>query len=44
MKTIAAINEKIQKRQAVVGTAEEIVDLTSKSGVEKAMVLGIIPM
>jgi uncharacterized protein (DUF39 family) len=35
-KTIAEINEKIKKGQAVVVTAEEIVDIAKKRGVSKA--------
>ena len=35
-KTIAEINEKINKGQAVVVNAEEIIDLVAKKGVEKA--------
>jgi uncharacterized protein (DUF39 family) len=35
-KTIAEINEKIKKGQAVVVNAEEIIDLVAKKGVEKA--------
>jgi uncharacterized protein (DUF39 family) len=35
-KTIAEINEKIRKGQAVVVTAEEVIGLVSKKGVEKA--------
>ena len=35
-KTIAEINEKIRKGQAVVVTAEEVIDLVEKKGVEKA--------
>jgi uncharacterized protein (DUF39 family) len=35
-KTIAEINEKIRKGQAVVVTAEEIIDLVEKQGVKKA--------
>ena len=35
-KTIAEINEKIKKGQAVVATAEEIVDIAKKKGVSKA--------
>lgn len=34
-KTIAEINEKIKKGQAVVVTAEEIIDLVAKDGVKK---------
>ncbi len=34
-KTIAEINEKIGKGQAVVVTAEEVIDLVDKKGVEK---------
>ncbi len=36
MKTIAEINEKIGKGQAVVVTAEEVIGLVAKKGVEKA--------
>lgn len=35
-KTIAEINEKIRKGQAVVVTAEEVIDLVDKKGVERA--------
>jgi uncharacterized protein (DUF39 family) len=35
-KTIAEINEKIKKGQAVVVNAEEIIDLVAKKGLEKA--------
>ena len=35
-KTIAEINEKISKGQAVVVTAEEVIDLVKKKGVERA--------
>ncbi len=35
-KTIAEINEKIKKGEAVVVTAEEIIDLTEKKGIKKA--------
>jgi len=35
-KTIAEINEKIRKGQAVVVTAEEIIEVVEKKGVEKA--------
>ena len=35
-KTIAEINEKIRTGQAVVVTAEEVIDLVEKKGVEKA--------
>lgn len=35
-KTIAEINEKIKKGQAVVVTAEEIIDITKKKGVSQA--------
>ena len=35
-KTIAEINEKIRKGQAVVVTAEEVIGLVAKKGVEKA--------
>jgi len=34
-KTIAEINEKIRKGQAVVVTAEEVIDIVEKKGVEK---------
>jgi len=36
MKTIAEINEKISKGQAVVVTAEEIVEVVAEKGIEKA--------
>ncbi len=36
MKTIAEINEKIKKGQAVVVTAEEIIDIVKKKGVSQA--------
>ncbi len=36
MKTIAEINEKIKKGQAVVATAEEIIDIVKDKGVAKA--------
>ncbi len=36
MKTIAEINEKIKKGQAVVATAEEIIDIVKEKGVAKA--------
>jgi uncharacterized protein (DUF39 family) len=35
-KTIAEINEKIRKGQAVVVTAEEVIGLVAKKGIEKA--------
>ncbi len=35
MKTIAEINERIRKGQAVVATAEEILDLVKKKGTQK---------
>ena len=35
-KTIAEINERIKKGEAVVVTAEEIIDIVEKEGVEKA--------
>jgi len=35
-KTIAEINEKIRKGQAVIVTAEEVIDLAEKKGVAKA--------
>ncbi|MEW6095760.1 MAG: homocysteine biosynthesis protein [bacterium] len=35
MKTIAQINERIKKGEAVVVTAEEIIDLVAKKGVEQ---------
>ncbi|MFC1864357.1 homocysteine biosynthesis protein [Chloroflexota bacterium] len=35
-KTIAEINEKIRKGQAVVVTAEEIIDVVKEKGIEKA--------
>jgi len=34
-KTIAEINEKIRKGQAVVVTAEEVIGLVQKKGAEK---------
>ena len=36
MKTIAEINEKIRKGQAVVATAEEIIDIVKEKGLPKA--------
>ncbi len=36
MKTIAEINEKIRKKEAVVVTAEEIIDLVKQKGTKKA--------
>ncbi|OGN99082.1 MAG: hypothetical protein A2Y58_03500 [Chloroflexi bacterium RBG_13_51_52] len=36
MKTIAEINEKIKKGQAVVATAEEIIDIVKTKGLSKA--------
>ena len=36
MKTIAEINEKIRKKEAVVVTAEEIIDLVKQKGAKKA--------
>ena len=36
-KTIAEINEKIRKGQAVVVTAEEIIEVVEKKGIEKAV-------
>jgi len=36
-KTIAEINEKIRNGEAVVVTAEEIIDVVAKKGVEKAV-------
>jgi len=36
MKTIAEINEKIKKGQAVVVNAEEIIEIVEKKGIEKA--------
>ncbi|HUT68825.1 MAG TPA: homocysteine biosynthesis protein [Dehalococcoidales bacterium] len=36
MKTIAEINEKIKKGQAVVVTAEEILDVVKEKGIQKA--------
>ncbi|KAF0134723.1 MAG: hypothetical protein FD145_440 [Candidatus Saganbacteria bacterium] len=36
MKTIAEINEKIKKGQAVIVTAEEIIEIVEKKGIEKA--------
>jgi uncharacterized protein (DUF39 family) len=35
-KTIAEINEKIKKGQAVVVTAEEVIDIAKKKGVATA--------
>ncbi len=35
-KTVAEINEKIRKGQAVVVTAEEVIDIVKEKGVEKA--------
>jgi uncharacterized protein (DUF39 family) len=35
-KTVAEINEKIKKGQAVVVTAEEIIDITKKKGISQA--------
>ena len=35
MKTIAEINEKIKKGQAVVATAEEIIDIVKEKGSRK---------
>jgi uncharacterized protein (DUF39 family) len=35
-KTISEINEKIRKGQAVVVTAEEIIDIAEKKGIEAA--------
>ena len=35
-KTIAEINEKIRKGQAVVVTAEEVIGIVEKKGLEKA--------
>lgn len=35
-KTISEINEKISKGKAVVVTADEIIDIVEKKGVEKA--------
>ena len=35
-KTIKEINEKIKKGEAVVVTAEEIIDIVEKEGVKKA--------
>ena len=35
-KTIAEINEKIHKGEAVVVTAEEIIDIVAEKGIEKA--------
>lgn len=35
-KTIAEINEKIQKKKAVVVTAEEMIDIVSENGTKKA--------
>ena len=36
MKTIAEINERIRKGQAVVVTAEEIIDIVKEKGIQKA--------
>ncbi len=36
MKTIAEINEKIKKGQAVVATAEEIIDIVKEKGIQQA--------
>jgi uncharacterized protein (DUF39 family) len=36
MKTIAEINERIKKGQAVVVTAEEIIDIVKKKGIQQA--------
>src|SRR4030043_1957900 len=36
MKTIAEINEKIKKGQAVVATAEEIIDIVKEKGIARA--------
>jgi L-aspartate semialdehyde sulfurtransferase len=36
MKTIAEINEKIKKGQAVVATAEEIIDIVKEKGIPRA--------
>jgi len=36
MKTITEINERIGKGQAVVFTAEEIIDIVKEKGVQKA--------
>jgi uncharacterized protein (DUF39 family) len=36
MKTIAEINEKIRKGQAVVATAEEIIDIAKEKGITRA--------
>ena len=36
MKTIAEINEKIKKGQAVVATAEEIIDIVREKGLARA--------
>ena len=35
-RTIAEINEKIRKGQAVVATAEEVIGIVDKKGIEKA--------
>ena len=37
-KTIAEINEKIKKGQAVVVTAEEIIDIAKKKGISQAKI------
>ena len=34
-KTIKEINEKIKKGKAVIVTAEEIIDLVGKNGIQK---------
>src|SRR4030043_2457722 len=36
MKTIAEINERISKGQAVVATAEEIIDIVKEKGIQQA--------
>src|SRR4030042_5577233 len=36
MKTIAEINEKIRRGQAVVATAEEIIDIVKEKGLPRA--------
>ena len=38
-KTIAEINQKIAKGQAVVVTAEEVIDIAKKKGVDRKSVV-----
>ncbi len=38
MKTIQEINEKIKKGNAVVVTAEEIIDIVEQKGTKKAII------